>query len=162
MSDRPIADQISELNADERRLVEATALAGSPIPLTVAVALGEWSESELLDVGDRLSTAGLVNQSAEGFVSTDDAAEIVEGMGEMRTAATAGAVADAFQATGADAGVVGPLLAAAARWSDALAPLAEAGLGAVSRGHMGDAVPLLEQAIRAADETGSDDRTLRA
>ncbi|MBT8248426.1 MAG: hypothetical protein KJN73_11450, partial [Acidimicrobiia bacterium] len=105
MSDRPIADQISELNADERRLVEATALAGSPIPLTVAVALGEWSESELLDVGDRLSTAGLVNQSAEGFVSTDDAAEIVEGMGEMRTAATAGAVADAFQATGADAGV---------------------------------------------------------
>ncbi|MBT8193452.1 MAG: PQQ-binding-like beta-propeller repeat protein [Acidimicrobiia bacterium] len=162
MSDRPIADQISELNADERRLVEATALAGSPIPLTVAVALGEWSESELLDVGDRLSTAGLVNQSAEGFVATDNAAEIVEGMGEMRTAATAGAVADAFQATGADAGVVGPLLAAAARWSDALAPLAEAGLGAVSRGHMGEAVPLLEQAIRAADETASDDRALRA
>jgi len=162
MPERPIAEQIAQLSTDERRLVESTALVAQPIPLTVAVALGDWTEPEVLDVGDRLSTAGLIKQSAEGFVAIDEAAEIVEGMGEMRRSATAGALADAFQSAGADAAVIGPLLAAAARWSDALGPLAEAGIDAVDHGRMGDAVPLLEQAIRAAAETGSEDTNLRA
>lgn len=162
MSERPIAEQIAQLSADERRLVEATALVGRPIPLTVAVTLGDWTEPEVLDVGDRLSTAGLIKQSAEGFIAIDEAAEIVEGMGEMRRSATAGSLADAFRAAGADAAVTGPLLAAAARWSEALAPLAEAGIEAVEHGRMSDAVPLLEQAIRAADESESEDANLRA
>ena len=162
MSDRPIAELLAELSSDERRLVEATALAGRPLPLTVAVQLGEWDESALLDAGDRLSSRGLVGQSAEGFIGGEGASEVLENMGEMRRSAAAGALADAFQSTGADPAVVGPLLAAAARWVDALAPLAEAGLDAVAHSRMSDAVPLLEQAIRAVDETGSDDGNLRA
>ncbi len=162
MSDRPIAEQIAELDADERRLVEATALAGSPVPLTVAVQLGAWDESQLLDVGDRLSARGLIGQTAEGFTPTAAAAEVLEGMGEMRRSATSGALADAFQSTGAGAAVVGPLLAGAARWSEALAPLAEAGLDAVEHSRMSEALPLLEQAIRAVEETNSEDNNLRA
>jgi outer membrane protein assembly factor BamB/tetratricopeptide (TPR) repeat protein len=162
MSDRPIAEQVAELSADERRLVEAAALAGQPLPLPVAIQLGAWDESQLLDVGDRLSTRGLIGQTAEGFTATADAPEVLEGMGEMRRSATAGALADAFQATGAGAAAVGPLLAGAARWNEALAPLAEAGLDAVDHSRMSDAVPLLEQAIQALDETSSEDSNLRA
>ena len=157
-----VAERIAQLSSDERRLVEAASIAGRPLPLKVAVRLGSWDESALLDVGDRLSTEGLIGQSAEGFTAGREAAELAESMGEMRRSATAAALADAFQATGADAAITGPYLADAARWSEALAPLSEAGLEAAASSRMSDAVPLLEQAIRALDETGSDDSNLRA
>ncbi len=162
MADDSMAERIAELSPDERRLVEATVLSGRPIPLPVALALGTWSEPALLDVGDRLSNEGLLSQSAEGFIAADGADDLIESIGEMRLAATAGALADAFQANGAGASIIGPYLAAAARWSEALPPLAEAGLEAVAHHQMGDALPLLEQAIRACEESGSEDHNLRA
>jgi outer membrane protein assembly factor BamB/tetratricopeptide (TPR) repeat protein len=162
MVDRPIGEQIKELGPNERLLVEAVAVAGRPIPLPVAVALGTWSESEILDAGDGLSDVGLIGQAAEGFLATDASAAVLEGMGEMRRSAAAGHLADAFLSTGAGPEIYAPYLAAAARWSEALGPLAEAGLASVEHHHMADAVPLLDAALHAADETESDDRDLVA
>jgi len=162
MPDRPTSERIKDLSANERHLVEAISIAGRPLPLSVATAVGSWSEDDALDAGERLSEAGLIGQTAEGFVASDEAEAVVENMGEMRRSTTAGALADAFRASGAGADIFAPYLAAAARWSEALGPLAEAGLDAVEHHHMAAAVPLLESALQAADEVESDDRVLVA
>lgn len=157
-----VAEAIAALDRDERRLVEAAAVAGRPVPLAVAVALGSWDEAGLLDAGDRLSSTGLLSQTAAGFLPSEQVELATADMGEMRRSATAGALADAFAATAAGPEIVGPYLAAAARWAEALPLLSEAGIAAVEHRRMADAVPLLEQALQAADVAESDDRQLKA
>ncbi|MBT8202840.1 MAG: hypothetical protein KJO87_05995, partial [Acidimicrobiia bacterium] len=82
-----IADAIAALSGDERRLVEAAAIAGRPVPLAAAVALGSWDEAGLLDAGDRLSSAGLLTQTAGGFLPTEAVEQATADMGEMRRSA---------------------------------------------------------------------------
>ena len=51
------------LDPPARKLVEATRLAGRPIPLEVAAALIDATREEALAIGERLIQAGLIDTS---------------------------------------------------------------------------------------------------
>jgi outer membrane protein assembly factor BamB/tetratricopeptide (TPR) repeat protein len=148
-----------------RRLVEAAALAGRPLPLALATELLQTSREDVLELGERLSQEGYLRQTAEGFLpATNLAAQrIAEEMGEVRRSALFGELADAMSRLGladGEPGLTGSYFLRAARWDKALPLLARAGLEAVQHQTLGEALPLLDQALTALQRTGRPDPTL--
>ncbi|MDH3607341.1 MAG: PQQ-binding-like beta-propeller repeat protein, partial [Acidimicrobiia bacterium] len=150
--------------AEEQRLLEAIALAGRPLPVAVGTHITGWTETELLAAGDRLTAEGRLAQTAEGLLPASP--EVAEGIdaeiGALRLATVMGSLADAFAAGNAGPEVVGPYLAGAARWEEAVGPLSKAGLDAVEHRHLGEALPLLDRALEAVEHVRMDDHELRA
>ncbi|MGH8934949.1 MAG: PQQ-binding-like beta-propeller repeat protein [Acidimicrobiia bacterium] len=153
------------LQRAERRLVEAAALAGRPLSLALAADLLESSREEVLELGERLSGDGYLRQTAEGFLPANNlAAQRIAGeMGEVRRSALFGELADAMSRLGlaeGEPGLTGSYFFRAARWDEALPLLAQAGLGAVQQQALGEALPLLDQALTALERSGRPDPTL--
>jgi outer membrane protein assembly factor BamB/tetratricopeptide (TPR) repeat protein len=148
-----------------RRLVEAAALAGRPLSLTLTTELMQTSREEVLELGERLSQEGYLRQTAEGFVPASNVAaqRIAEEIGEVRRSALFGELADAMIRLGlaeGEPGLIGSYLLDAARWNEALPLLAQAGLGAVQQQALGEALPLLDGALAALQRSGKPDPTL--
>ncbi|MDP8959414.1 MAG: AAA family ATPase, partial [Actinomycetota bacterium] len=152
--------RISALGTSERKLVEAAALAGRPLPLSVISPLLGLSSDHTLQTGERLAEAGYLQQSRQGFAVADHLAQRVAGeMGEVRRAALLDDLADALLRAGwaeREPAVVGSHLLAAGRFREALPLLAEVGLEAVRRGDLGQALPRLDGALAALERTGGD------
>ena len=114
---------MSNISRDLKALAR---LAPRPVRADEAAAALGVTVSEVVDEGESLVSQGALAFRDGGFApgaQPDDA-----GASPVRDAQLAGSLADAIAAKGGDSGDVGQLLATAARWSDARAPLADAAL----------------------------------
>jgi outer membrane protein assembly factor BamB/tetratricopeptide (TPR) repeat protein len=140
-----------------RKLVEAAALSGRPIPLDVAAALIDGTPEEALAIGERLMEDGILAADGDGFV-LGEAEEVSRQLNSVRTAYLYGELARAFAAAGyaerapgmlgeyllraGDAAAAVPLIdaaAASATGADEVIDLVEAGVTAIEEQRVGSA-----------------------
>ena len=154
-----LAQKVASLDRGSRRLVEAAALAATPLPLSVAAALLEDSEEATLNVVESLVSDGYLDESEAGVAVSADlqSGRLTEHFGDLRRATLYGALADAFAVTDVerDGALVGTFALRAGRLEEAVDLLTRAGLAAVAAQHLGEAQPLLEGAIAALRRLGS-------
>ncbi len=158
-------DRVTELDRPARKLVEAVSLAAKPVSLPLAGSLLAMSSDDVLEMGETLAGEGLIRESVEGFMPLNAAAaeRVTDRMGEVRRARAFGELADAKSALGLDSrepAVVGGYYLAAARWDEALRLLSTAALAAADRQAFGEALPIVQGALQACEESGSDDAQL--
>ncbi len=89
------ATTLRDLEPPERKLVEAAAVAGRPIPTEVAAALIDASPDEAVTVGERMIERGLLRDSPGGFISTEPE-RTAAGLSAVRMAHLYGELARAF------------------------------------------------------------------
>lgn len=144
------AQRVKELPRPQRRLVEATALADIPLPLSAAARLLGLDEHEALDVIDELVATGFLDETPEGIAVAGQlrAGRLTEGFGETRRSALYSDLADVIGDEGPTA-VTGWFALNGGRHAQAAEMLFEAGLEAVAHGHLAEAQPLLEGSISA-------------
>ncbi len=160
-----VADRVATLERPARKLVEATSIASKPLSVDVAGTLLDMSSDDVLELGEQLAGDGFLRQTAAGFAPINAATcqRVVERLGEVRRARLFGELAGAHRRLGLDErepSVVGRYYLEAAAWDDALGLLARAGLAASDRQALGEALPLVEGALQAYEESGADDGEL--
>jgi outer membrane protein assembly factor BamB/tetratricopeptide (TPR) repeat protein len=162
---RTLRTRIEELERPSRRLVEAAAVAGRPVPLDAAAVLIDASPEDALDLGEDLVRAGLLAETREGFAPADPLVSdrLAAGLGDVRRARLFRELAAAFDRAGwgeRDPGLAGRYHLEAGQWDRALELLSTAALAAVDRGDLGEALPLLDGALAAYEGSAVDDPTL--
>jgi outer membrane protein assembly factor BamB/tetratricopeptide (TPR) repeat protein len=148
-----LAERVADLDREERRFAELAAIARRPLTVAAASAVLGTDEDRTLEIGERLTSQGIVGESAEGFTGEK---RMAARFGPARRASVAGMLADTLAAQGMsdrDPGLVGSYYLDAARWDDALHLLARAGLAQTDRGHFAEAYPLVDGALRALEES---------
>lgn len=149
------AQKIKELPKPQRRLVEACALAGVPIPLAAAGCLIEGTDDDALEMIETLVAGGYLDEAPEGVSAstTLGSARLVEQFGDTRRAAVYSDLARCFEGR-ASKPTVGWFALHSSNNETASRLLGDAGMEAVDQGHFGEAQQLLEGAIEAKSRLG--------
>lgn len=147
--DSPAGDT-RHLEGVERRLVEAAALASRALELKEIAHLVEADTDVALDIVDRLTERGYLEQSPAGVAAS--AAVDVGTLKPLRTTELYGHLADGAKAAGLSTGLVGTYLARARRYDEAIPMLTEAGWEALGGGSEGEAFELLSTAHDACED----------
>lgn len=160
-----LTEAVAALPRPERKVVEAASLAHRPLPLAMVASILAQDIDDALDTGESLAERGLLRETPQGFAAiTDvDAGRVADGLGDVRRAATYGSLAKAASAAGLDRdepGLVGRYYQRATMWVEALPLLADAGLELAGKQRFGEALPLVEDAISAYENSGIDDAEL--
>ncbi|MFQ5968400.1 MAG: hypothetical protein ACE5MI_12455, partial [Acidimicrobiia bacterium] len=160
-----LMEQVDRLERTERKIVDSVYVAGHPLDPGLLAAVVEASTDDVLEMGERLTGAGLISQTRDGFVPVDAlAVERVTGsLGEVRHTATLAGLAEGMKELGrdeTDPGTVGRYYAEAGLWDQALPFLSEAALHSAEQGEMGESFPLLDAAVEAYEESGAEDPEL--
>lgn len=152
-----LALTVRDLEKDQRRLVEAVAVAGVPISLPVASAILDVEPEEALELVENLVGRGYLAELGHGVVVADalQSGRLTQRFGEMRRSTLYGVLLSAYDSAGetADA-VTGRFALACGQFDVAAERLQRSGISAVEAQHLGEAQPLLEGAIEALEALG--------
>ena len=133
-------------------LIAACSLLTRPISVTNAARVLSIPEDEVVDLGHRLASTGMLREGRSGFSATPAGASAVAGQ-EVRLGRVAGRLADALEDSGASDAVVGSLRFEAGQHEAAIDPLMNAATSASQRHENGEAFQLATKAITAASDS---------
>jgi len=152
-----LAQRVKDLPGTQRRLVEASALAVIPMPLSVVGSLLGVGEDEALDTIEELVSIGLLDEKPEGVQASAalSSGRLAARLGETRRSSIYADLVSSFDGVALDR-TIGWFALHSNDNARAAALLSTAGLGEVERGNLEEARDLLEAAIDAKRRLGED------
>jgi DNA-binding SARP family transcriptional activator len=150
-------DSISELDEDERTLVQLVCLARTPLTLEAAARISGLESIE--EIVARSSTRNLLDITEEGLTPVHDLAadRVLEQMDETtKKLLLEGLAAETLAIGSAGSALAGEYLLEAGQDGRAVEFLARAGSELADRGSHAEAIPVLDAAIAALSRAGTD------